>query len=910
MADVQVLVEGRPIDIFQFDFSFNYAIADIRHPDERKTEYSKTIQCPGTQRNDAIFGQIYDVNISNAYNSSAANIAANFNPNKRANARIITDGIEVMDGTLQLRQITAKKDQLIYEIIFIGKMANIFNELGDAELNGLDDDGNPLIDFSDLDHEYNYGEITSSWSNTDGYVYPMLDYGVNEPSYQPTSERIYKVNDFRPAVFLHDIVDRIFSFANFSYTSTFLSSTFFQRLIIPWTNEGFTISESEVANRTATASAPGTQYLNDQFMPNYPSAPFNTEVLLDFNSSIDPNNLWNDAGDYYEATIDGNYNVFSNPSFIVTKTDVNGVFGPMPVNINIYRQTTAGTIDLVGSNLNDIEIPAAALAIGTAYETAAVASAENVYLEAGDRVFSRIEINYAEPLFAFVIFFGRYDLEASIRGTIEVTSGDLGIVEGTQIPMNSLVPEIEMKDILLSIIQMFNLYVTIDPNDERNLLIETRDTFYASGKVKDWTHKMARDKDVTLQPLGLLTGNEFLYTYAEDDDYYNKRYNDSFGHVYGRAKAEVDNDFQLGTNEMEVVFSATPMVNDNPSNRIIGKIYNEDIEDGVAETEHNIRLLYFGGLIPSNPDWIFRYRQAVQNGFVTIDVAQSSYPYAGHLTHPGTGGIIPQQDINFGIPRQLFYSGNAYTGSLLYTNANVFNVFHRNHVIEITNKDSKLMTAMFYLEPLDIMNLDFRDQIQIDNSYWRINEIKDYNPFKEQLTKVELFKVIVKEPLEVDTFQVGQPKKISDGLAKVNAPVVKKLQRSGNVFPQFNGGKVSGKRNRVGDSTTTFMVQGSDNKIGEGSSNITIIGDRNEVGPGLHNVRIIGTDGAKVSRSNVTIINGEEQMNGYVIEGGEDEIRATDAGGTIYVVDGMEDQVQEQYGDIAIYVVDGGENIN
>jgi hypothetical protein len=231
-------------------------------------------------------------------------------------------------------------------------------------------------------------------------------------------------------------------------------------------------------------------------------------------------------------------------------------------------------------------------------------------------------------------------------------------------------------------------------------------------------------------------------------------------------------------------------------------------------------------------------------------------------------------------------------------------------VIEITNKDSKLMTAMFYLEPLDIMNLDFRDQIQIDNSYWRINEIKDYNPFKEQLTKVELFKVIVKEPLEVDTFQVGQPKKVSDGLAKVNAPVVKKVQRSGNVFPQFNGGKVSGKRNRVGDSTTTFMVQGNDNKVGEGGSNITIIGDRNEVGAGLHNVRIIATDGAKVSRSNVTIINGEEQMNGYIIEGGEDDVRATDAGGTIYVVDGMADELQVQYGESSIYIVDGGENIN
>jgi hypothetical protein len=909
VADVQVLVEGRPIDIFQFDFSFNYAIADIRHPDERKTEYSKTIQCPGTQRNDAIFGQIYDVNISNAYNASAANIAANFNPNKRANARIITDGIEVMDGTLQLRQITAKKDQLIYEVIFIGKTANIFNELGDAELNGLDDDGNPLIDFSDLDHEYNYGEIVNSWSNTDGYVYPMLDYGVNEPSYLQTTERIYRVNDFRPAVFLHDIVDRIFSFADFSYTSIFLSSAFFRKLIIPWTNEGFQLSESEVAARTALAISPG-QSLRTAFAPNYPNPGFNQNVLLNFDSNIDPFDLWNDAGDYYQAPSDGWFNVTSVPSFTVERVSAPSgsnpvVTGQFNAVLNVYVQRVSGAVQLQQSFIVTIDIPASPT-IGATATTLVSTFSENIFMEIGDRVYMEMSV---EPNVALFLF-DQCELTLDNTSTIEVTSGELGIVEGQIIPMNSLVPEVEMKDLLLSIIQMFNLYIGIDPNDERNLLIETRDTFYASGRVKDWTHKMARDKDVTLQPLGLLTGNEFVYTYAEDDDLYNKKYKDSYGHVYGRAKAEVDNDFQLGTNEMEVVFSATPMVNDNPSNRIIGKIYNEDLEDGVAETEHNIRLLYYGGLIPSNPDWIFRYRQATQNGFVNIDVAQSSYPYAGHLTHPGTGGIIPQQDINFGIPRQLFYSGNAYTGTLLYTNANLFNVFHRNHVIEITNKDSKLMTAMFYLEPLDIMNLDFRDQIQIDNSYWRINEIKDYNPFKEQLTKVELFKVIVKEPLEVDTFQVGQPKKVADGLAKVNAPVVKKVQRSGNVFPQFNGGKVSGKRNRVGDSTTTFMVQGNDNFIGEGSSNITIIGDRNEVGAGLHNVRIIGTDGAKVLESNVTIINGEEQMNGYIIEGGEDEVRATDAGGTIYVVDGMEDEVQEQYGESAIYVVDGGQNIN
>ena len=906
MADVQVLVEGRPIDIFQFDFSFNYAIADIRHPEERKTEYSKTIQCPGTQGNDAIFGQIYDVNISNAYDSSAANIAANFNPNKRANARIITDGIEVMDGTLQLRQITAKKNQLIYEVIFIGKMANIFNELGDSALDGLDDDGNVLIDFSDLDHQYDYGRITSSWTNTTGYVYPMLDYGVNEPSYNTNGTRIWSVTDFRPAVFLHDIINRIFTFADFSYTSTFLDSAFFKKLIVPWTNEGFVITEADVDARTVTARAIG-QDVNNLTIPNYPLGPTTDIVHVEYDAVIDPLNQWSNTNDYFQAANDGFYSLYSIIQFTLTRTS--GVLtGPTPIVMNVVKYTAQGnTVSTIATAQYDLNLPTSPT-IGASQSTAIVVDMPSAYLNDGDRLWVELVCDPLDTQTYIVL--GQMDITIDDVSTVEVTVADEAIVEGQTFPMNALVPDIEMQELLMSVLQMFNLYVTVDPDDERNLLIETRDTFYASGKVKDWTKKLARDKDVTLQPLGLLTGNEFIYTYAEDDDLYNKKYQNGFGHVYGRAKAAVDNDFQLGTNEMEIVFSATPMVNDNPSNRVIGKIYNEDIDDGITETEHNIRLLYYGGLLPSDPDYTLSYQQGTPSGPVTVNISHSSYPYAGHLSHPGTNGIIPQQDINFGVPKQLFYSGNGYTGPLIYTNANLFNVFHRNHIIEITNKDSKMMTAMFYLEPLDIMNLDFRDQIQIDNSYWRINEVKDYNPFKEGLTKVELFKVIVKEPLKIDTFQVGISKKIDDGLGKVNAPVVKKMQRSGNLYPQFNGGKVTGKRNRVGDSSTTFMVQGSDNIIGEGSSNITIIGDKNEVGPGIHNVRIIGTSGATVSRSNVTYMNGEEQMNGYIIEGGVDAIRATDAGGTIYVVDGMADEVQEQYGESSIYVVDGGQNIN
>ena len=55
-------LKGYRLDVFEgFDFSFNYGVADIRNPEKRSTEYSKTIKCPATKNNDALFGHIYDV---------------------------------------------------------------------------------------------------------------------------------------------------------------------------------------------------------------------------------------------------------------------------------------------------------------------------------------------------------------------------------------------------------------------------------------------------------------------------------------------------------------------------------------------------------------------------------------------------------------------------------------------------------------------------------------------------------------------------------------------------------------------------------------------------------------------------------------------------------------------------------
>lgn len=886
---VEVLVEGRRIDVFEgFDFSFNYSIADVREPDKRNTEYSKTIQCPSTPNNDEIFGHIYDVNISNPYNVNSANIGVNFNPNKKAEARVIADGIEVMSGVVQLRQITMRGSAYVYDVVFIGKLVNLFNEIGDKELNGLDDSGVEYIDFSDLDHQYDYGRIASSWTNTSGYVYPMVDYGVNQPQFNNNGERIYRVNDFRPAVFLYDIIDRIFAYTGFTYTSTIFSSAFFKNLIIPFTNEGFKLTDQERESREMVTALPATQDITTDVQNDY-------VALLDFDGSVDPYNLWNDSGDYYECPASGFYTFSAVLTFETERTAAGQLSGyPFAIGVRKYDLSSNSIFSISSQNVTvDVSL---SQFVGATAQTQVSFETQQVYLDDGDRIYIYLVV---DPI-QFQIADQQADLRMIQPSTFEAKVGDDAIIEGQTIPMNALVPDVKMKDILLSVVNMFNLYITVDPNNEKHLYIETYNDFYGSGTLRDWTHKLARDKDITIEPLALLTDKNYLYTYADDDDYYNTRYRDSYGKVYGDIKAIVDNDFLQSTNEIEVVFSATPLVNDNPSNRIIPKIYDKDTDDGIQETETNIRILYWGGLLPSNPQWVFKYVQQTQNGSQIINVPQSFYPYAGHWNHP----ITPTQDINFGLTRELYYSSNAYTGSIQVTNANLFNVFHRTQFIESTGKDSKMMTGMFYLTPVDINQLDFRDQILIDNAYWRINKVMNYNPFKAGLTKVELIKAIDRKAFVNDTLTLGRPSTTTDAEQIVDAPVTRNLKRSNNVYQVFQG-SVKGQSNTVGYSTTDFTIIGDGNVIGEGANNITIVGHYNEVDSGLVNVVLINTSGVHVTRSNVTYIDNKEQWSAKILDGGLNTVRPLNAGGNIFTVDGGLNIVSEQFSEYAISIIDG-----
>jgi hypothetical protein len=827
MIGTEVLVEGYLLDVVSgADFSFNYAVSDVREPDKRQTEFTKTIRCAGTANNNTLFGNLFEADIANLYDASLPNIGANFNPNKKASVQVLHNSLPQLDGSMQLRKISITEGLIEYEVVFIGKLIDIFGVWGDQQLNGRDDAGKRIIDISDLNHNLTESDQSATWFAPvgEGYVYPLIDYGRNTTLVDNSGVRTYPVLDLRPALYVKELWNRIFAYADATYEGSFFTDGTFERLCLPWVS-GFEISSEDLllrevqAIRTTSfemysgpAFAAGTLYAMEQ-------------VTLD------------ESNQYYLPT--SQINIANNSTYQISgfmnfsskqRTAVPDQTGFLPFDVRLFVNGV-----LISTVTCIITISEAGDPIGTMVYSGSAFTFPDVILDQYDVV----EVRYGGTGGNAVSVNYRVDL--LLGSSLSMTAVNTELAYGDLVRMNFGMPETTIKDFFLSILKMFNLYMTPSKTLDRHYIFQTRNDYYASGVLRDWTYKLARDKQLSVTPMGLLSGREYVYTYSEDGDYYNERFQSNYGKAYGHRTLNIDNDFVPEKKETSVVFSGTPLVNDGISSRIIPKIYDADISEGAKQTDANIRILYYGGMLDSFPSWS---HEIVTGTVITYD----QYPYAGHWDNP----ITPTLDINWGLSQEYYYQGNGATGTVQVTNNNLFKKYHEAQFLELASKDSKLITAMFYLTELDIQQLDFRDTILIDQTYYRLNKVIDYNPFKTGLTKVELFKagdIVIDEKKSA---AMGSGKSLGSGRLLELAPLnPSKRLLNGNQFEPFQG-KVVGRENVVSPNAVGFFVQGDNNRVGA-SKNVTLIGSNNVVADGVENVTAIGVSNLNITQSNTTI---------------------------------------------------------
>lgn len=853
----QIYASGVTVDLLEdISIPMTYSVSDVREPQKRSTNYSKTLVIPGTASNNILFAHLFDVHTSIATSGTTT-----FNPNLKTPVSVLIDNAEVFTGYLQLNRINVTNHYGIeYECTMFGNLANIFQTLGDKRLSQLD--------LSAYNHTCNLSTQVASWDTSiqkngstysnfsgglpigEGYVYPLIDYGT-------TNGSTFKVTDFKPAVYVKTIVDSIFNQAGFRYTSSFFNSQIFKSLIVPYSGMNLSLTNQQAKDRGFRAQNNSTVQFAHPNLYNGKS----TNGIVAFQDETTPPN-WDTGGNYnnstytYTAPKYGTYKVSAQVQMDLTHYPAgasvnygtifaNNSFGYLQIVKNgtviltqLLRYFGGSLANSYASQAGDFVYASATLTSGTTTSGLTVPIDQQIVLNTGDTikigVFFNPSVTPTNDIYGGTT--GHTIINVKQNSYFTTSLVDITIREGDPVNMNLLLPDnIKQVDFLTSIIKAFNLYIDTDKNSSNTLIIEPRDDFYSSGTTKDWSTKLDLSQPVTITPMGELDSRTYVFTYKDDGDYYNDFYVKKYREVYGYKKYSISNDFIQNEDVVELIFSPTPLADYIGIDRVIPKIFTVDNNNVISPRTSNIRLLYYGGIKTTTNPWSY----VASSGTVNY----STYAYAGHLDSVTS----PTIDLNFTAPREVFYTTNTYT-----TN-NLFNKYWKKHIDEITDKDSKLVMGYFNLNSTDISNLSFFDVFYFENDYFRLNKIYDYDPTQHELTKCEFLK-LNQYPAFVSTNTTIYGGYTLDANGDLAPNYGNRASSNDNVS---NNNDTMGTGNFISSNSIGCSITGSTGSyISPGCSNVSLINTSGVVVyGGVSNVTVINTSGTTVSTSNQVIIN-------------------------------------------------------
>jgi len=274
-----------------------------------------------------------------------------------------------------------------------------------------------------------------------------------------------------------------------------------------------------------------------------------------------------------------------------------------------------------------------------------------------------------------------------------------------------------------------------------------------------------------------------------------------------------------------------------------------------------------------------------------------AYPYLGHFDNP----FEPRYDLNFGQTVGLYYPETSVT------NDNLFSVYWENYMIEISDKNSRIISGSFYLTPDDIATFKFNNKVFINNQYYKVNKI-NYNP--DGLSQVELIKsLVVTIPRQ---FSITSSSSIptndvvnNDSLPpiKVPAPVLiatggprNTIRKNKNLIVGTDNASYGQNVYLLGNSNVVSsnnnFVVGDDNKIDRGSEGNVIFGSNNEIKSGVDNTFVFGSD-LTITESDTFYIQGKLVNAPNYISAGRNEVLSPFSDTEINYISAGRDAVRE-----------------
>ena len=711
------LLDGQVIcDLYEEeDIPLTLSVDDFTNVAEQVKGYSKDFDLPGTKRNNRIFNNMFEV-------TRTVGVAI-FNPYVKTKCVLKQDGFILFEGYLRMIDIKDQEGEISYNVNLYDEVIALKDELNERTFADLD--------FSELDHDYDWAVIKGTFDDAVGLalINPL---NVTSPAYDPalgagrTNVLKYPFIDwthqhieggtgsanafvgqpelttleqaFRPCIQLKYIIDKIFNASSFGYTSAYFNASGFEKLFMDF-NWGSGQSPVQFSTTGDTVQLSGGA-VNDAQLAF-------TEVLFP-----SPITAWGAEAGFDTATS------------IFTATSTNVAYNLNYTAVFLFTGTTTLNLRWFNSSTGlSVDVASIAGVVGQQYNYNGFIS--QILTNIGDTLSMQFSSSGGVGLVKQNNTYGG----AIIANVFGAASNSAAT---SQQLLQTLRGELGQWEFLDGLTTMFNLVSMKDENNENNILIEPyRDIFAINGNSgtisdltlasrsieHDWTDKVDAS-EMELKPLTNLNRKSTFKFAEDDDDYAFNVYKNSTGSLYGsKTISQISMDILEGTEEIIVEpFAATvskPL--DSGSNIIAPALYSMN-DNGTSEGFDNMpRIFYNNG------------EKTIAAGGTYFVPAQNlvtwqnygSYLQFSHLT------VIPT---NFSATTFDFvFESGMLIGLGPSPINNLYNRFWAPYFNQLYHADTRIMDLKVNLTPGDVANFKFYDKVMIKNRSFRVNKI-EYKP--------------------------------------------------------------------------------------------------------------------------------------------------------------------------------------
>jgi len=758
----ELYINDRLVDLDQgIPFPLTFNISDIKDLTARKGNKSKTITLPGTRRNYELMLSVFTLSSIDKISDDESDFI-DFDPSIKASARYYQNGLLEFNGVAQLMECKLSNGVWSFDVTlvsdtidYISRLAKIkINELGWSEYNHamtLLNQQNSWSGLIEINGSPAYVYNSPDWDGR-GYYYGLIDYGYTRPT--PST---FGVEHIPPQVFVYEILEKAFAYAGIKWSSTFLESQLFKRLLMAYPGGDLpTIDATQSNNDSAFTTeqnnaGSGAIIKGTTSKDGYGNFWIFDDITLtdDYDGSVNQDNLGQiqtTAPMQFVAATEGLFTInYSGDHDLTFSSNCAGISGQYKLQLIIIKNGIP-----LGASFGSIFNP------DTIYEGSMDTVSTPHTISYSFNFTRQINLLINDTLtfrlaYTLTNAYG-YTAPAGLQGiTTEIVSNtaDLNITRDTQtlsaggtVELSAFLPDMTCDVFFKGLITAFNLYVKPATASPSFLEIEPLADFYnSSGDAIDWSHLIDRSKDITVTPTINFSAKNYKFNFEEDDDYWNTRYTDDVQKQYGQFLVQSQSQFAVDDTEFKVPFSQKLLARipeDSPSSftdlivpRTFQVKFNEDGTSLVEKKKGKPFIVQLGGLRSG----VWEHRD--ETG---VDSNETSYPYVGHLDSLDS----PSFDFNFGVPDYVFWSTSVYTTNNLY-------MYHERFIKELVSRYGKQLGAYAMLAPEHINSLDFRNLINIDGVVYRLQKVSDYDSGKNTSTQIELIRIIQGEGIQITT---------------------------------------------------------------------------------------------------------------------------------------------------------------